>query len=309
MSKNCCKKTCINQFRTDKSPEGIVSGFGGVMVTTEDLLKIGILYQQKGMWNSERLLTEEWCDLALGLKNVYENSLPLNYAFHWDDMGGIYSAGGRFGQSVLIVPRLNMVVAITGSVASRRYQSEYSAAIQEKVLSPITLDGKLEYDGRYADVLRKKGEHFSVVGEARVTSSPLAAKINGKTFVIADNKDGVTEISLSFNDDSVIYTMKDARGVHTVQNGIGYWKPGTTTMTGNYLHHQYQNPEHPVYAAAEWLDDATLKLTWQFTDMPFCDYLIIKLTDNAISMARSVNVNSSGPFGGQERPTVTGKMR
>ena len=42
-----------------------------------------------------------------------------------------------------------------------------------------------------------------------------------------------------------IFIMVDQRGEHTIRNGIGEWMDGGTTMTGNYLHHQYQNEIEP----------------------------------------------------------------
>ncbi len=301
-------KLGIRQFSWDKSPEGITSGYGGVMITTEDMLKIGMLYEQRGMWNGERLLTEEWCDLSMGHKDAYPG-MRNRYAFHWSDRGGVYTAGGRFGQSVLIFPELKMVVSITAGTASRRYQAEYSAILREKIVDRIQADGDRKYDGKYAPALQNKAASLNVLPVARVTDSPLAEKLNGKTFAVAQNPDGISEIGLNFAKGSVTFTMKDARGMHTVVNGVGCWLPSRTTMTGNYLHHQYQNPSHPVVASAQWTDDNTLQLTWRFTDMPFCDYVTLKLTDNTLSMVRSVNVNSTGPFGGQVRPEVKGTLR
>ena len=181
--------------------------------------------------------------------------------------------------------------------------------VQETVLTPTLADAERKYDGKYAKALKTKGELLNVLPLATVFASPVAEKINGKTFAIAENPDGIKEITLTFTDKSVTYTMKDARGTHSVVNGIGSWIAGATSMTGNYLHHQYQNESQKVVASAQWRDDNTLTMIWTYPEMAFRDFLTIKLTDKDISMVRSVNVNSKGKFGGLVRPEVTGKTR
>jgi hypothetical protein len=37
--------------------------------------------------------------------------------------------------------------------------------------------------------------------------------------------------------------------------------------------------------------------------------MTLKLTENTLSMVRSVNINSKGPFGGLVRPEVNGTIR
>lgn len=296
----------IEHFSWDKSPEGICSGGNGVMVTPEDILKIGVLYLQKGVWNGKRLLTEEWCDESLGLKDpLYDGKVKNGY--HWEDMDGIISAGGAFGQNLLAIPSLNMTVVFTGGT-TQRYLEVYADALRKNVVDKTLADTNRQYDGACAEVLKRRGATLNLLPLATVTCSPVAEKINGKTFAMEDNPDGITAIRLDFTDDSVTYTMVDQRGIHTIVNGVGAWTTGFTTMTGNYLHHQYQNSVQKVVAGAQWQDDNTLTLDWAFTEMAFRDHLVIKLTEDSLSMVRSVNANSSGPFGGMERPEVKGKL-
>lgn len=300
------KKLGMAQFSWQKSPEGICSGGNGIMIVPEDILKIGILYQQKGMWNGERLLTEEWCDYSLGIKGSY-NDGQSDYAMHWWGGYGMRAAAGVFGQTILIIPELNMVVMTTGG--TRVNSRAIRTLVQETVLTPTLADAERKYDGKYTQALKRKGELLNVLPLATVSASPVAEKINGKTFAIAENPDGIKEITLVFTDKSVTYTMKDARGTHSVVNGIGSWIAGATSMTGNYLHHQYQNESQKVVASAQWQDDNTLTMIWTYPEMAFRDFLTIKVTDKDISMVRSVNVNSKGKFGGLVRPEVTGKIR
>lgn len=298
------KKLGIAQFSWLKSPEGINSGGNGVMATPEDMLKVAQLYLQKGMWNGERVLSEEWCDLAMGIKEPYTDS---RYAYHWKDRrGGIYSASGAFGQMLYIVPALDMTIVMTAGIPEDK---GLSPTVTDKLINRTLKDANRNYDGKYYEALLNKAKRLNVLPHTYPTASPLAEKINGKTFKMDKNVDGITEIKLDFTKDSVTYTMKDQRGTHVVKCGVGSYSKGDTTMTGNYLHHQYQNPSAIVHGTAVWEDDNTLKLTWAYPEMAFMDFLTIKLTETDISMVRSVNTNSPGPFGGTVRPEVTGKIQ
>ena len=305
-------KLGIKELSWGKSPEGISSGGNGVMMTPEDLLKIAVLYLQKGMWNGERLLTEEWCDLSLGVKEGFDApEKNLTYGYHWEHQGigsGIITAGGVFGQTLLVVPSLNLAMVATGGT-TQSYEAVHAEAIQRTIVGKTLADKERKYDGKYTGILKKKGERLNLLSLATVSGSPLAEKINGKTFVIEENADTIKSIRLDFSEDSVTYTMADARGEHSIVNGVGGWITGHSTMTGNYLHHQYQNPSQKVVASAQWRDDNTLQLMWGHPEMAFRDLVTIKLTDKTISMIRSVNANSKGPFGGMERPEVKGNIQ
>jgi len=300
------KRLGMAQFIWQKSPEGISPGGNGIMVTPMDLLKIDILYQQKGMWNGERILTEEWCNYSLGYKGAFKDGQEV-YNLHWWNRNGILVAAGVFGQEIAIVPELNMVVGTTGGTWAE--SSDIASVIMDTVVKPTLADPTRKYDGKYTGILKAKGERLNLLPRAVPTDSPLAGKITGKTFRIAGNADGISEITLAFNRDSVTYTMKDPRGTHTVVNGLGSWITGSTTMTGNYLHHQYQNPVQKIVASAKWVDDHTLQLDWTHPEMAFRDLMTLKLTENTLSMVRSVNINSKGPFGGLVRPEVNGTIR
>ena len=124
-----------------------------------------------------------------------------------------------------------------------------------------------------------------------------------KVFKAEENEDGITSIKLDVEKGYIDFIMVDQRGEHTIRNGIGEWMDGSTTMTGNYLHHQYQNEIEPYTAYGEWKDDTTLQLTWRYPSMAFVDTVEITFSEDGsqMTMVRSVNVNS----GALVRPAVT----
>ena len=88
--------------------------------------------------------------------------------------------------------------------------------------------------------------------------------------------------------------MTDDRGTHSIVNGIDQWLVGETSMTGNYMHHQYQREAEPVVAYAEWKSDTELQLTWRYPQMAFVDGVTLTFAEdgNQVTYVRTVNVNS-----------------
>ena len=63
--------------------------------------------------------------------------------------------------------------------------------------------------------------------------------------------------------------MKDNRGTHFVEAGLDCWIHGKTSMTGGYLHHQYEMDEMKIAACAYWKSENVLMMEWRYPEMAF----------------------------------------
>ena len=81
-------------------PDGFCIGATGLYIRTEDMVKLGILYLNRGEWKGERIVSGEWVDLVL--KNGYEFSHIGN---------GWYGKGGMRGQMLAFNPSIGRAVA------------------------------------------------------------------------------------------------------------------------------------------------------------------------------------------------------
>lgn len=270
----------------DLSPEGMNAGHGGVKINVEDILKIGILYMNGGVWNGKRVLSKEWCDRAIGFTKTLNNQGP--YAFHWTahNNGAAYTAGGSYGQTLCIVPELNMTIAVTAGTTGDVYEVLY-----DNLIAPSLKDKALKAE------LSKRAETLNLQKTPAKTASPVGELVDDVVFTASENEDGVQTIKLDVHEDYIDYVMTDYRGTHVIRNGIGSWIRGTTSMTSSLTHHQYQYPVEPVSAYSEWVDDDTLVMTWRWPQLAFVDTLVLKFGNNGndLSVVRSVNVNS-GPL-------------
>lgn len=186
------KEIGLTDFPWMLSPEGVCSGGNGVSLTTGDMLRIGLLYLNKGKWNGKQLISEEWIDHALGYTDPLDPVDGLQYNFHWDHAGDIWAARGMFGQTCGLVPALDMVFAVTA--ADSGYQA--MKLFQKEVIDPVKEnDGRLITDGTMDDVLKQKALRMTL--EGKNCSVPGHKEILRKmTWTPENHVDGIRKIEL-----------------------------------------------------------------------------------------------------------------
>ena len=88
--------------------------------STRDMARIGQLMLQKGRWNGEQLVPEEWVVRSTSVVTPLDREFHCGYGILWwllrdkqypEQFKGAYSAQGRYGQFITVFPAMNMVVA------------------------------------------------------------------------------------------------------------------------------------------------------------------------------------------------------
>jgi CubicO group peptidase (beta-lactamase class C family) len=279
----------------DLGPDNVNPGGNGLTMQTVDLLKLGILHAQNGVWEGRRILSETWIAQAT-------RSHGDNYGYQWTTTAeGAYLAIGIFMQFVMVFPRHQAALAIVGAV------QEGSLAFLPVVRRhfPRAFDEQLpEGDARKADAslrswLAAAAEKPSL--KARV--SPTAARVSGKTFRIEPNTVGVRAVRFVFEGDRCVFHLTDAAGEHSVTCGLHDWIESHTDIPGADLHHGYNLKSAAVVASATWSDDHTLRMTCIFAETAFRDTVVCRFDTAGVTIERSVNVNS----GALAWPLLSGK--
>ncbi len=106
----------IVNFYWEKCPKGTDKGGMGLYLLPEDMAKLGLLYLQKGMWNGQRLISEEWTTEAVSAQIETPDSVgSYDYGYQvWVKKDEDYFAfNGMFGQNVLVFPSRQLVIAVT----------------------------------------------------------------------------------------------------------------------------------------------------------------------------------------------------
>ena len=122
---------------------------GGLRMRPRDMLKLGQLYLNGGIWNGRRLIDQHWIDDSVTRHATFGPNHDYGYGWHLHafrvdghDYRG-YSAEGNGGQFVIVVPELDLVVAIT---AGNYGQFSVWYPLQElvtKYVIPAALQGEV----------------------------------------------------------------------------------------------------------------------------------------------------------------------
>lgn len=101
----------------EADPQGRAFGGSGLYLSIEQMIKLGILYLEDGVYNGQRLLSHQWVTEA-GKPHIATGSdHPWNsgYGYQFWTIGqqlGAFRADGAYGQYSMILPQDNAVIAI-----------------------------------------------------------------------------------------------------------------------------------------------------------------------------------------------------
>lgn len=98
--------------------------FDKQMLTSRDMLKFGLLFLNNGVWNGQKLLSEEWIKKSTTKQIAPGTDKPeIGYGYFWwtrqfsyagKQYNGYYAAGNG-GQFLIVIPELDLVTVLTGS--------------------------------------------------------------------------------------------------------------------------------------------------------------------------------------------------
>lgn len=112
----------ITNWHWRYGPNEVVQAGGGLSLSPNDMLKMGQLYLNKGEWEGEQLVDEQWIEDSLQVRASIPNY--LDYGYHWWlvpessrlsqplAVNDAYFASGLGGVYVWVVPHLDVVIVI-----------------------------------------------------------------------------------------------------------------------------------------------------------------------------------------------------
>lgn len=298
----------IGDLAWDIGPDGVNTGGNGIRAKTSDLLKLGMVYKDGGLWDGKQVLSKEWTtaatsaqvkDIVIGHfdgKRYADPSAPgaekrEGYGFQWwRGPDNTFTASGLFGQHSIVFPDHDAVVAFTGAIAPREKRVHkliwaHIVADMQKGHAPTdvasTADAKLAQ--RMAS-LSIASDHTPAVPAGR-EGFHAAYKIDA-------NPDSIEKIEIRCQGDTCTVSMTDERGLHHVAASFTGWIDSQTTMTGWQLHHSYQPDQSRVFARAFWRTHDELVLEWYFIETAFRDEVVCRFDGEKITYDRRVNTNS-----------------
>ena len=143
---NFAKKNLFDPLGIEKldwkfSPLGEAQTGGGLGLRSRDLLKLGQLYLNNGVWNGKRIVSENWVKISTE-PHVRIDAQTL-YGYLWwlksfksgEHAYPAYFMSGNGGNKVVVLPDLDMVVVIT----STNYNTKGMHEQTEKLLTDYVL--------------------------------------------------------------------------------------------------------------------------------------------------------------------------
>jgi CubicO group peptidase (beta-lactamase class C family) len=109
----------ISDADWDTDASGIPIGGWGLHITPRDMAKLGYLYLRNGIWDSQQIVSAGWVKTATQTYAQVPDD-PLDYGYQWWTYPALdaYAALGRFGQTILVIPKLDLIVVTTAHLDS-----------------------------------------------------------------------------------------------------------------------------------------------------------------------------------------------
>jgi CubicO group peptidase (beta-lactamase class C family) len=115
-----------------------------LFMTPRDMLKVGQLVLNKGLWDGKQLVSEAWINEMLSLQSTLAG---IEYGFLWwripydihSEKILAYTATGNGGQYIMVFPSINTVMVFTGG-AYNSEEDKLPFIIVRDVLLPLLID-------------------------------------------------------------------------------------------------------------------------------------------------------------------------
>lgn len=209
-------------------PDGLEVGGGGLFATTEDNLRLMKLYADGGVWDGERILSEDYVRLATTLQNesateavgnpeAYDNFVGYGYQIWMCRPEGVYRADGAMGQFTIVDPSKDLILAITEN-ASGAHWAQRSLDVIWEFLDKIPSDDTLSDGGQDALLenpvgygkLKRRLDSLALANPEYQPESLMKKQIAGRVY-------RVTEGELRFYENGMLRHMSGMPSLPTVE--------------------------------------------------------------------------------------------
>ena len=220
----------------ETGPDGYSVGGWGLMLTTEQLAKVGQMMLDGGRWEGKEILSPHWIKDATSVHVTMEHLdepdiAGYGYQMWIDRREGCYLFRGAFGQICAVIPGKDMVIAYTGGSDSQARRDAWEKIWELAVESAGTENLSTGEDDELKDVLAS----LSIpTAQGRPSwQVPEAAQWSGKVYVFGDNRLNFSKFSMTFAQQAGqpdFLTLGLAGESFTVPVGYRTWLRGKTCV-------------------------------------------------------------------------------
>lgn len=295
-------------------PDGMEVGSGGIFSTTEDNLRLMRLYMNRGVWDGNRILAEDYVDLAISKQidtsgeavnnpGALDNFVGYGFQIWMCRPKGVYRADGAMGQFSICFPDLDMIIAInetaTGSFWAQRTLDifwEFAEKIRNQC--GILPDNNNEYEQLKNRLLRlslssPRYSPFSAIKEKisgkkyAVKNSGISLEIgNGRTISGHQASAGFEEFIFWFGSDTTVFSFHEQGRNYTVEIGMQGERRKNILKINN-------NQESIVLLSGAWEREDTFILTARWVETCFEKEITFTFQDYSVHLESSIVTGES----------------
>ena len=186
----------------------------GFHASCDDILKLGILYLNKGEYNGKRIVSEKWVkEASFPHSNNNGNGNPdwcagYGYQIWMNDKEG-YRGDGAFGQLCMVLPERDMVVAVMANCVDM--QKEIDGVFD-------LINGNLTAD-------EEENNGFATLGKSQKKNYPFI----GKKIPLKDNDIGFESVTVDYEGDNLRLSFFDGKDEKVILAGNGEYVKSSYT--------------------------------------------------------------------------------
>lgn len=262
-----------------KTPNGVSWGDSALVCTPRDMLSFGRFVMNYGTWNGERLMNEEYLrtatsKLANNEQAGFYSAEHGGYGYQiWKMERDSFAFVGMGGQLTICVPDKDFIFVCTGDNQGNPHAYEliinglFDCVVNKIEDSPVEVCEE--------EVQRLKEETYDlklwhIKGKEKTS---LTEEINGKTFKCKENRCGITEFSLEFDENKGTFKYTNEQGYKEIPFGIN------ENVFGKFPQLGYSNEYGAVRttdgfmydcaASGAWIEEKKFRLRIQIIDKYF----------------------------------------
>lgn len=213
----------IEEAAWQRLPDGRDVGFSGLFLTTESVLRFGMLALAQGEWGGRTLVPTEWFAEATSALvgtpgHEHGPDWQEGYGFQfWRGQRGSVRAYGAYGQFCVVVPEQELVVVLMSSTADPQRAMDALWALVDG-FSDTALDPDPETERR---LRRRLAEACLPVRSSTAEPAPVPEWSFGR--VGGDEVDTIRSVRLTADGQDWILTVDDDGQEIEVHCGDGRW--------------------------------------------------------------------------------------
>jgi CubicO group peptidase (beta-lactamase class C family) len=186
--------------------QGVTDGESGLFLTPQDMAKIGYLYLHDGTWDGKQIIPASWVERARDGK--IGAAIDFRYANLWWSLPqqGAFMALGRHSQMIIVLPKLDIVTVVTGSLPDGEFYYPYR--LIDSISDAVMSEHPLPPDSVAQSLLAAAIKRAAIEKPSAEADSPEMVKtISGRTYQLKDNPFHVKSISLNFSGSVCTWTQ------------------------------------------------------------------------------------------------------